>query len=111
LTRKTELPLSFQPCCLATSRDLFFKSALGNFFELDALQGFKQVVLKHHERFTDKTLNHIVYIDKKLWDSPDDAFKQKILSDAEKNKNKVIVVECFVGKALVVFENILLKFL
>jgi hypothetical protein len=35
--------------------------------------------------FFDKTLNHIVYIDKKLWDSPDDAFKQKILSDAEKN--------------------------
>jgi hypothetical protein len=39
LTRKTELLLSFQPCCL-----------------------------------------------------PDDALKQKILSDAEKNKNKVIVV-------------------
>jgi hypothetical protein len=40
---------------------------MNNFFELDALQGFKQVVLKHHERFTDKTLNHIVYIDKELW--------------------------------------------
>jgi hypothetical protein len=34
--------------------------SMNNFFELDALQGFKQVVLKHHERFTDKTLNHIV---------------------------------------------------
>ncbi|VVH61647.1 hypothetical protein BSPWISOX_2730, partial [uncultured Gammaproteobacteria bacterium] len=49
-------------------------------------------ILEHHKRFTDKTLNHIVYIDKELWDSPDDALKQKILSDAEKNKNKVIVV-------------------
>jgi hypothetical protein len=56
------------------------------------LQGVRQNIFKHHKRFTDKTLNHIVYIDKKLWDSPDDAFKQKILSDAEKNKNKVIVV-------------------
>jgi hypothetical protein len=44
-----------------------------NFFELNALQGFKQNILEHHKRFTDKTLNHIVYIDKELWDSPDDA--------------------------------------
>jgi hypothetical protein len=51
-----------------------------------ALQGFKQVVLKHHERFTDKTLNHIVYIDKELWGSPNGALKQKILSDAKNNK-------------------------
>jgi hypothetical protein len=63
-----------------------------NASQLDILQGVRQNIFKHHKRFTDKTLNHIVYIDKKLWDSPDDAFKQKILSDAEKNKNKVIVV-------------------
>jgi hypothetical protein len=37
-----------------------------NLAELSALQGFKEVILKHHERFTDKTLNHIIYIDKKL---------------------------------------------
>jgi hypothetical protein len=54
-----------------------------NSIQLDALQEFEQNIFKHHKRFTDKTLNHIVYIDKKLWDSPDDAFKQKILSDAE----------------------------
>ncbi|SEH88547.1 hypothetical protein BAZSYMB_GCONTIG00655_2 [Bathymodiolus azoricus thioautotrophic gill symbiont] len=29
LTRKTELLLSFQSCCLAKSRCSFFKSALG----------------------------------------------------------------------------------
>jgi hypothetical protein len=52
-----------------------------------ALQGFKQVVLKHHERFTDKTLNHIVYIDKELWGSPNGALKQKILSDAKNNES------------------------
>jgi hypothetical protein len=40
-------------------------------------------------RFTDKTLNHITYIDKELWDSPDDALKQKILNDAKKNKAKI----------------------
>jgi hypothetical protein len=62
-----------------------------NLAELSALQGFKEVILKHHERFTDKTLNHITYIDKELWDSPDDALKQKILNDAKKNNNKVIV--------------------
>jgi hypothetical protein len=28
-----------------------------NLAELSALQGFKEVILKHHERFTDKTLN------------------------------------------------------
>ncbi|VVH50590.1 hypothetical protein BPUTSESOX_1116, partial [uncultured Gammaproteobacteria bacterium] len=49
-----------------------------NLAELSALQGFKEVILKHHERFTDKTLNHITYIDKKLWDSPDGVLKQKI---------------------------------
>jgi hypothetical protein len=31
-----------------------------NSAQLDALQGFEQNILKHHERFTDKTLNHIV---------------------------------------------------
>jgi hypothetical protein len=48
-------------------------NSMRNFFELNALQGFKQNILEHHKRFTDKTLNHIVYIDKELWDSPDDA--------------------------------------
>jgi filamentous hemagglutinin family protein len=48
-----------------------------NASQLDILQGVRQNIFKHHKRFTDKTLNHIVYIDKKLWDSPDDAFKQK----------------------------------
>jgi hypothetical protein len=42
--------------------------SMRNFFELNALQGFKQNILEHHKRFTDKTLNHIVYIDKELWD-------------------------------------------
>jgi hypothetical protein len=28
-----------------------------NSAQLDALQGFEQNILKHHERFTDKTLN------------------------------------------------------
>jgi hypothetical protein len=63
-----------------------------NLAELSALQGFKEVILKHHERFTDKTLNHITYIDKKLWDSPDGVLKQKILNDVEGKNNKVIVI-------------------
>jgi hypothetical protein len=62
---------------------------------LNALQGFKQNILKHHKRFTDKTFNHIIYVDKQLWGSPDDALKHKILSDAEKKNNKVIVVYDF----------------
>jgi hypothetical protein len=57
LTRKTELLLSFQSCCLAKSR-----------------------------------YYHIVYIDKEIWGSPDDTLKQKILNDAKKNNNKVLVV-------------------
>jgi ATP-dependent Clp protease ATP-binding subunit ClpA len=40
-----------------------------NASQLDILQGVRQNILKHHKRFTDKTLNHIVYIDKELWDS------------------------------------------
>jgi hypothetical protein len=52
----------------------------------------KQNIIKHHKRFTDKTLNHITYIDKELWGPPDDTLKQKILNDAKKNNNKVIVV-------------------
>jgi hypothetical protein len=74
-------PLIFcttRPCCLTA--------------QLDALQGFEQNILKHHERFTDKILNHIVYIDKEIWGSPDDTLKQKILNDAKKNNNKVLVV-------------------
>jgi hypothetical protein len=42
-----------------------------NSAQLDALQGFEQNILKHHERFTDKILNHIVYIDKEIWGSPE----------------------------------------
>ncbi|CAB5507190.1 hypothetical protein AZO1586R_2278, partial [Bathymodiolus azoricus thioautotrophic gill symbiont] len=63
--------------------------------QLNALQALKQVILKHHERFTDKTLNHITYIDKKLWDSPDGVLKQKILNDVEGKNNKVIVIHDF----------------
>ncbi|CAC9592032.1 hypothetical protein, partial [uncultured Gammaproteobacteria bacterium] len=66
-----------------------------NLAELSALQGFKEVILKHHERFTDKTLNHITYIDKKLWDSPDGVLKQKILNDVKGKNNKVIVIHDF----------------
>jgi hypothetical protein len=39
-----------------------------NASQLDILQGVRQNILKHHKRFTDKTLNHIVYIDKELWE-------------------------------------------
>jgi hypothetical protein len=67
-------------------------SSRRNMNQLNALQGFKQNILKHHKRFTDKTFNHIIYVDKQLWGSPDDALKHKILSDAEKKNNKVIVV-------------------
>jgi filamentous hemagglutinin family protein len=70
-------------------------SSRRNMNQLNALQGFKQNILKHHKRFTDKTFNHIIYVDKQLWGSPDDALKHKILSDAEKNNNKVIVVYDF----------------
>ncbi|VVH54836.1 hypothetical protein BSPCLSOX_345, partial [uncultured Gammaproteobacteria bacterium] len=67
-------------------------SSRRNSTQLNALQGVKQNILKHHKRFTDKTLNHITYIDKELWGPPDDTLKQKILNDAKKNNNKVIVV-------------------
>jgi hypothetical protein len=43
----------------------------GNAYELDTLQIFEQQILQHHKRFTDKTLNHITYIDKQLWESSD----------------------------------------
>jgi hypothetical protein len=41
-------------------------SSRRNSTQLNALQGVKQNILKHHKRFTDKTLNHITYIDKEL---------------------------------------------
>jgi hypothetical protein len=63
-------------------------SERGHSDQLNALQALKQTVLEHHKRFTEETLNHIIYIDKKL----DDALKQKIVSDAKENNNTVIVV-------------------
>jgi hypothetical protein len=60
--------------------------------QLDALQTFEHYILERHNLFTDKTLDHIVYIDKQLWDAPDKTLKQKILSDAKEKNNKVIVV-------------------
>jgi hypothetical protein len=56
------------------------------------LQTFEHYILERHNLFTDKTLDHIVYIDKQLWDAPDKTLKQKILSDAKEKNNKVIVV-------------------
>jgi hypothetical protein len=38
----------------------------GHSDQLNALQALKQTVLEHHKRFTEETLNHIIYIDKKL---------------------------------------------
>jgi hypothetical protein len=61
------------PCRFSVTRTLVLGCLSNNAL---ALQGFKEVILKHHERFTDKTLNHITYIDKKLWDSPDGVLKQ-----------------------------------
>ncbi|MBA5249218.1 MAG: hypothetical protein FE834_06775, partial [Gammaproteobacteria bacterium] len=57
---------------------------------LDSLQILENAILRHHKRFIDKTTNHITYIDKQLWES-NDALKQQMLSDAQKDKNKVIV--------------------
>ncbi|WP_143243121.1 C80 family cysteine peptidase, partial [Bathymodiolus azoricus thioautotrophic gill symbiont] len=67
-------------------------SANRNTDQLDALQTFEHYILERHNLFTDKTLDHIVYIDKQLWDAPDKTLKQKILSDAKEKNNKVIVV-------------------
>jgi hypothetical protein len=36
-------------------------SSRRNSTQLNALQGVKQNILKHHKRFTDKTLNHIKF--------------------------------------------------
>ncbi|CAB5497277.1 hypothetical protein THERMOT_665, partial [Bathymodiolus thermophilus thioautotrophic gill symbiont] len=66
-------------------------SGVNHASQLDALQTFEQHILWRHKRFTSKTLNHIIYVDKQLWESPDDALKQQMLSDAQKDKNKVIV--------------------
>jgi hypothetical protein len=49
------------------------------------------LILSNHKRFTDKTLNHITYIDKQLWESSDNKLKQQILSDAQENNNTAIV--------------------
>ncbi|CAB5496063.1 C80 family cysteine peptidase, partial [Bathymodiolus thermophilus thioautotrophic gill symbiont] len=62
-----------------------------NTLRLETLQAFEQHILKHHKRFTDKTRNHLTYVDKQLWESPDGALKQQMLSDAQKDENKVIV--------------------
>ncbi|VVH51237.1 hypothetical protein BPUTSESOX_627, partial [uncultured Gammaproteobacteria bacterium] len=66
-----------------------------NSIHLDVLQSFEQHILKRHQRFTDKALNHIAYIDKELWKSYSDTQKQQILSDTRKNNNKIIVIYDF----------------
>ncbi|CAB5493969.1 hypothetical protein THERMOS_25, partial [Bathymodiolus thermophilus thioautotrophic gill symbiont] len=62
-----------------------------NATQSDSLQTFERHILQHHKRFTDKKLKHITYVDKQLWKSPDNALKQQMLSDAQENKNRVIV--------------------
>jgi hypothetical protein len=74
-----------------------------NSIHLDVLQSFEQHILKRHQRFTDKALNHIAYIDKELWKSYSDTQKQQILSDTRKNNNKIIVIYDFIQ--LTVFSN------
>jgi hypothetical protein len=66
---------------LQSERNFFLEK--GHSDQLNALQALKQTVLEHHKRCTEETLNHIIYIDKKL----DDALKQKIVSDAKENNN------------------------
>ncbi|MBA5249079.1 MAG: hypothetical protein FE834_06040, partial [Gammaproteobacteria bacterium] len=72
-------------------------SYLNNAKIIDALQTFEQHILKHHRRFTDKTKNHITYVDKELWES-NDTLKQQMLSDAQEDKNKVIIIRDFAMK-------------
>jgi hypothetical protein len=71
------------------------ESSKNNSIQLGALQGFEQTILKRHKRFTDKALNHIAYIDSRIWESYSDARKQQILSDPRKEDNKVIIVYNF----------------
>jgi hypothetical protein len=54
-----------------------------------------RISLKRHKRFTDKALNHIAYIDSRIWESYSDARKQQILSDPRKEDNKVIITYNF----------------
>jgi hypothetical protein len=42
----------------------FDSNEKGHSDQLNALQALKQTVLEHHKRFTEETLNHIIYIDK-----------------------------------------------
>jgi hypothetical protein len=62
---------------------------------LGALQGFEQTILKRHKRFTDKALNHITYIDSRIWESYSDIRKQQMLSDLQKEDNKALVAYNF----------------
>ncbi|MBA5249084.1 MAG: hypothetical protein FE834_06065, partial [Gammaproteobacteria bacterium] len=79
-------------------------SGRNNARNLDTLQAFSEHILERHEGFIDKTRNHIVYIDKQLWKS-DKALKQQMLSDAKKDKNKVIVTYNFAtGKKSVAYQ-------
>jgi hypothetical protein len=58
------------------------------------LQTFEHYILERHNLFTDKTLDHIVYIDKQLWDAPDKTLKQKLTVTVFIN-NKVNISELF----------------
>jgi hypothetical protein len=52
----------------------------------------------------------ITYIDKELWGPPDDTLKQKILNDAKKNNNKVIVVyDAATGEKNIIHEDTPIK--
>jgi hypothetical protein len=57
------------------------ESSKNNSIQLGALQGFEQTILKRHKRFTDKALNHIAYIDSRIWESYSDARKQLVLGN------------------------------
>ncbi|VVH52022.1 hypothetical protein BPUTSESOX_1157, partial [uncultured Gammaproteobacteria bacterium] len=56
---------------------------------------FEQTILKRHKRFTDKALNHITYIDSRIWESYSDIRKQQMLSDLQKEDNKALVAYNF----------------
>ncbi|MBA5249988.1 MAG: hypothetical protein FE834_10775, partial [Gammaproteobacteria bacterium] len=83
--------------------DITNQGRMQNSDTLDALQVLEESILAHHKRFLNKTTHHITYIDKQLWTS-DNTLKQQVLSDAQKDKNKVIVSYDFTtGKKSVVY--------
>jgi hypothetical protein len=67
-----------------------------NSTHLNILQRFEQTILKRHERFTDKALNHVAYIDNRIWKSYSNARKQQILGNLQKESNKALVAYNFV---------------